>query len=143
MKDTRATRILATVFHKNKYITNPGVTPEDYVIATSGKLAAELKGRMANHLRKTALEQLEQMGTIIKQLWTQKYNQKQTPPIALPRKSSKVQVTLTQKVGSGLPIPHIFSTPHTIFQHPKGASLPTPEISPTATTPKVVTPPRV
>ena len=59
IKDIRATIISATVFHKHKYITNPGVTPEDEVIATEGKLAAELKGRMANHLIKTELNQLE------------------------------------------------------------------------------------
>ena len=34
MKDTRATRISATVFNKHKYITNPRVTPEDCVIDT-------------------------------------------------------------------------------------------------------------
>ena len=51
MKDTRATRISAAVFHKHKYITNPSVTPEDRVMATAGKLAAELKCRMATHLR--------------------------------------------------------------------------------------------
>ena len=50
MKDTRATRILATIFHKYKYITNPGVTPEDRIMTTEGKLAADLKGGMANHL---------------------------------------------------------------------------------------------
>ena len=55
MKDTRATVILVTVFHKHKYITNSGVTPEDRVISTSGKLAAEIKGHMANHLSETVL----------------------------------------------------------------------------------------
>ena len=50
MKDTRATRILATIFHKYKYITNPGVTPEDRIMTTEGKLAANLKGGMANRL---------------------------------------------------------------------------------------------
>ena len=59
MKDTRATRIPATIFHKHKYITNPSVTPEDHVMATSSKLAAELKVSMATHLRKTDLHQLE------------------------------------------------------------------------------------
>ena len=50
MKDTRETRIYATVFHKHKYITNPLVTPEECVVATPGKLAAKLKGCMATHL---------------------------------------------------------------------------------------------
>ena len=52
MKDTRATRISATVFRKHKYITNPSVTPEDRVMATVGKFVDDLKGRMATHLRK-------------------------------------------------------------------------------------------
>ena len=58
-KDTRATRISATVFQKHKYITNPSVTPEDCVVDTACMLAAELKDRMATHLSKTALQQLE------------------------------------------------------------------------------------
>ena len=69
-KDTKATIILATIFHKHKYITNPGVIPEDRVMATSGKLAAELKGRMANHFSEMVLKKLEQLGTILKQGWT-------------------------------------------------------------------------
>ena len=81
MKDTRATRISATVFHKHKYITNPSVTPEDHVIATAGKLAAELKGRMATHLGKTDLHQLERLGTILKQGWTHPENSARSPPI--------------------------------------------------------------
>ena len=59
VKDIRATRISATVFHKHKYITNPSVTPEEPAMATSVKLAAELKGHMATNLSKTALHQLE------------------------------------------------------------------------------------
>ena len=143
MKDTRATRILATVFHKHKYITNPGVTPEDRAIATEVKLVAEIKVIMANHLSKMALEQLEQLGTIINQGWTQKDNQQRTPPSAPPRQTSKVQVALTQKVGSGVPIPKTLSTPHLPFQHPNRASHTTSEISPTETVPRVVPPPWV
>ena len=37
MKYTRDTRISATVFHKHKYITNAGITPEDQVISAGGK----------------------------------------------------------------------------------------------------------
>ena len=84
MKDTIATRILSTVFHKHKYITNPGVTPEVRVISASGKLTADIKGRMEYHLSKEALDQVERLGNIIKQGWTQKDNQKRNPPIALP-----------------------------------------------------------
>ena len=57
-KDTRSTRISATTFHKHTYTTNPIVTAEDRVMAIAGKLAAELKGRMATHLIETALHQL-------------------------------------------------------------------------------------
>ena len=39
MEDTWATRILAPVFHKHKYITNSGVTPEENLIVAAGKLA--------------------------------------------------------------------------------------------------------
>ena len=110
MKATRATQISATVFHKHKYITNPGVTPEDRVMTTAGKLMAELKGRMANNLRETELKQLEQLWTILKYGWTQKDNQQQTPPSAPPRQTSQVQVALTQKVRYQLPIPVIVLT---------------------------------
>ena len=59
-------KISATILYKHKYITNPSVTSEDRVMATSGKLTAELKGRMATHLSETYLHQLYQLGTIIK-----------------------------------------------------------------------------
>ena len=54
-KDTRATRILATVFHKHKYITNPDITPEDRVIAADGKLVDTTKGCIPPHLSETIL----------------------------------------------------------------------------------------
>ena len=69
MKDTRMTRISATVVHKHKYITNPITTLEDRVMVPAGKLAADLKGCMITHLSETALHQLERMGTILKQGW--------------------------------------------------------------------------
>ena len=69
MNDTTVTRISATIFHKHKYTTNPSVTPEDYVMATSGKLADKVKVRMSTHISKTSLHQLEQLGTILKQGW--------------------------------------------------------------------------
>ena len=50
MKDTRATRISDTVFHKNKYITNTDITPKDQVIADNINLADAIKGRMPTHL---------------------------------------------------------------------------------------------
>ena len=55
MKDTRAKRISATVFHKHKYIANPDITPEDRVIAAAGKLEDAHKVRMPPHLIGTIL----------------------------------------------------------------------------------------
>ena len=55
MKDTKATRISATVFQKHKYITNPEITPEDRVIAAAGNLADELKGHTIPHISETIL----------------------------------------------------------------------------------------
>ena len=49
MKDTRATQISATVFHKNKYTTNPYIPPKDRFTAAVGKLADTPKGRMPPH----------------------------------------------------------------------------------------------
>ena len=143
MKYTRATRTLATVFHKNKYITDPGITLEYRVTATSGKLAAETKSRMANHISETLLQQLERLRIIIKHVWTQKDNQQWTPPIAPPIQTIKFQVALAKTLGSELTIPVIVPTPQMPFQHPKGASLPNKRISPTATPPRVVPTPRV
>ena len=66
MKDTRSTKILATVFQKHKYITNPDITPKDWVISATGKLADSLKGRMPPHLRETTINKLDRIGTILK-----------------------------------------------------------------------------
>ena len=66
MKETRATQILVTVWHKHKYITNLDITPKDQVIAESGKLVEELKCRMPTHLSETTLEQSERIRTILK-----------------------------------------------------------------------------
>ena len=90
MKDTIVTRISATFFHKHKYITNSSVTPEDRVMATEGKLAANLKGHMVNHLIKKALQQLERLGNILNQVWIHQDNQPRIPSIALPKHTSKV-----------------------------------------------------
>ena len=44
MEDTRAKRILATVFHKHMYITNTVVTQKDQIITSLGNLADDIKG---------------------------------------------------------------------------------------------------
>ena len=71
MKDTRYTQILAKVFHKHKYITNPDITHGDRVIAASRKFEYALKGCMSPHLSGTTLEQLERIGTILNHERTQ------------------------------------------------------------------------
>ena len=145
MKDNRATRILGTVFHKHKYINNPGITPEDRVITTAGKLADDIKGCMPTHLSKTTLEKLERIGTILKQGWTQKDQQHPTgnPPTPPPSHNHKVQVELPLKVGVGVPVPRKVSNLHLLLKPPKPAPLVTPVISSTIMYPRVVPPPRV
>ena len=66
MKDTRATQISATVFHKQKYITNPDITPKDRVISATGKFTDALKDHMPPHLSETTLKQLDHIRTILK-----------------------------------------------------------------------------
>ena len=67
MKETKTTRISGTVFHKNKYITNPDVTPEDRVISEMYRMSQELKENPPEHLSDTTLEQLMTLGDILKQ----------------------------------------------------------------------------
>ena len=117
MKDTRATRISATVFHKHKDITNPSVTPEYHIMTTSGKLVDELKVRMATHLRKTSLHQLEQLGTILKQGWSHPENPARPPPIPNKHPSTFPSSGLTENSQRNPhPIPRYPA--HSIFQPP-------------------------
>ena len=62
MKDTRATSVLGTFFHKHKYISAPVVTPEDTVIAAAGNLAEALKGNLPNNLSESSLAELTRLG---------------------------------------------------------------------------------
>ena len=66
MTKSKATRVPGNVFHKHKYITNPGFTPEDRVIAAMGKLSQELGGKKTNHISETNLDQLTSLGEITK-----------------------------------------------------------------------------
>ena len=121
MKYTRHKRVSATVFHKHKYITNAGITPEDEVISAVVKLEDNIEGCMSHHLRETTLEQLEQIDTILKQSWMQK-SQKHppvNPPTPPPSSNCNMQVTLPQKNWVFLPVPHKVSNPHLLFQPPK------------------------
>ena len=85
MKDTKATRISDTVFHKNKYITNLEFTPKDRVIAAARKLADTLKGRMPPHLSENILEKLERIRTILKHECTQTVHT--NPPMIPPHRT--------------------------------------------------------
>ena len=67
MKDTRCTRVSATVFHKHKYISNPLVTPEDAVMAAAGELATLIGGHMPHQLSETSLDELTRLRFIFKQ----------------------------------------------------------------------------
>ena len=145
MKDTRATIILATVFHKHKYVTTPGITPEERFIAAAGQLADDLKGCMAHDLSKMTLEQLEQIRTILRQDWMHKERKHppENPPSPHPIQNRKVHVVRPHKFRVGLPVPRKVSSPHLLFQPPKPASLKTPVISTAVTPPRVMLTPRV
>ena len=67
MKDTRSTRVSATVFHQHKYLTTPTVTPADRVLAAAKNFSEEIKGRMPQHLSTTNVDHLERLGNILKQ----------------------------------------------------------------------------
>ena len=64
MKDTRATRVSGTVFHKHKYISTPAVTPEDAVIAAAGRLVEALKGNLPHNLGESSLDELTRLGML-------------------------------------------------------------------------------
>ena len=66
MTKSKATRVLGKVFHKHKYLTNPGVTPEDRFIVAMGKLSQELGGKKTNNLSETTLDQLTSLGKFTK-----------------------------------------------------------------------------
>ena len=105
IKDTRSTRISATVFHKHKYIVIPSVTPEDRVMATAVKLAADLKGHMATHLSETSLHQLELLGTILKQGWDHAKNPAR-PPIIPNKRPSTSPISGPTEILKETPIPY-------------------------------------
>ena len=116
MKDTRATRISATTFHKHKYITNPSVTPEDRVMATAVKLAADLKGHMATHLSETSLHQLELLGTILKQGWAHPENPARPPPVPNKNPSTSPNSGPTE-IPKETPIPYPELHPIPFYNH--------------------------
>ena len=67
-KDTRTTRISATVFFKHKYITNPTVTPADAIVAAATNLASALQNNiLAQHLGKLNLNDLKRLQAILQE----------------------------------------------------------------------------
>ena len=46
MKGTHSTQVLGTVWFKHKYLTNPTVTPEDWIVAAIGGLAKILNTKI-------------------------------------------------------------------------------------------------
>jgi hypothetical protein len=58
---THATRISGAAFFKQKYLTNPTVTPEDRVIAAAGALAQALDNQMPPHMRKSTIQALSDL----------------------------------------------------------------------------------
>ena len=127
MKDTRATQISSTVFYKQKYITNPYITPEDRVIAAARNLVDNLKGCMTPHFSETILKQLERIGTILKHEQTQTVQPK------------------TLRITPNLPPPPHWNHPAYIPVRvaPTPAPLTIPLTSSTVPPPRVVTLPRV
>ena len=133
LKDTRATRVSATVFHKHKSLTNPAVTPSDRIIVTAKTLVDEIKGCMPHHISATSLKHFERLGNILKQSMPQT----DAPPTTFPIPQSPP----TTPLGRG---------PHTPPQQ-QNTPLVFPPIAPATVTPpprippppKVVPPPRV
>ena len=62
----RVLRISATVFHKNKFIYNPAVTPANQVLTAAGALADLLKTNVFNSFTDTSLIQIKRLGSILK-----------------------------------------------------------------------------
>ena len=136
IKETRATRILATVFHKKKCITNQDITPEDRVIAATGKLADALKGYTPPHLSETTLDKLKRIGTILKHERTHMVqpNLPRIPPNPPPPPHQTHYAYIPVRVA---PTPTTLSTPLT------SSTVPPPRVSPPTVAPptRVVTPP--
>ncbi len=58
---TRATQILDAVFFKHKYLTNPSVTPKDFVIAIAKNLAQALVTSIPQHLQVFTIQALKDL----------------------------------------------------------------------------------
>ena len=148
MKASRTTRILATVFHKHKYISNPVVSAADAVIAAASNLTAALRGKMPQHLKELSLDNLTCLSTIFSQASTGKATpqfknlQPISPPMALPamqqpRRSPRLATTVAKH---GL----IVAPPQSAIAAPKNPPIPPPcqnLIEPQPPSPGVLPPP--
>ena len=150
MKDSRATRISATVFHKHKYISNPTVTAADAVIAAASNLAAVLKGKLPQHLKESSLNELTRLSTIFSQAATgtseppaiQQAKPSESPtklPATNPhRRSPRLTTTVTK---NGL----IAASPRQPIAAPKNPPIPPPRqhiTAPQPPSPRVLPPPK-
>ena len=64
MQKARATRVLATIFHKHKYISIAAVTLADAVIAAARNLASALKVKTPHYLQECLLAKLTRLSEI-------------------------------------------------------------------------------
>ena len=58
MKGMHSTRVLGTVWFKHKYLTNPSVTPEDWIVAAIGGLAKTLTTKIPPQLRGKTVDKI-------------------------------------------------------------------------------------
>ena len=70
VNDTRATKVSGTILFKQKYITNPTVTPEDAVIAAATNLADALKNKIPHHLKEYSRQELFRLRKLFKEAIT-------------------------------------------------------------------------
>ena len=142
VKGTRDTQILATVFHKHKYITNPYITPKNRVIVATDKLADSLKSCMPPHLSKTTPKKLYCIRTILKHERTQRFQP--NPPRILPNPPPPHHQTHPAYIPVRVsPTPAPLENPLTSSMLPPPRVVPLPRVPPptVAPPPRVVTPP--
>ena len=67
MEETRAQRVSATVFFKQKYTTNPSATPADTIVAALDNVTTALQGRMPILLHEFYLQAIQHLHKILGQ----------------------------------------------------------------------------
>ena len=61
---TQSTRISGTAFFKHKYLTNPGITPEDRIIAAATRLTNAIQGTTTTNIHTSTLQSLDNLQQI-------------------------------------------------------------------------------